>query len=111
MCGWAIDSIIWYTVRDKILKGRYAGCIYSMADSFSPIIINYRGEVLPEETMKEIADLFPENIRVEFQQVTYEGEINRLYGRGDFIMYGKTYDTYPVPIVVFELKEGKWVPK
>ena len=54
-----------------------------MRDSLSPVIIRHRKN-LTEKTMRKIAKLFPEQIRVEFQKVTYED--NRLYG-----MEGSSY--------------------
>ncbi len=77
-----IDTISWHEVRDKILKERYAGVYYSMRDSFSPVIYRHR-DPLPMSDRKKIGKLFPPWIRVEFQQVTYKGEITSLYGRGD----------------------------
>ena len=113
--GWDIDKTMWFQVRDKILKDRYAGCVYSMADSFSPVIIDHR-EPLPMRDRKKIVKLFPKWIRVEFQQVNYEGERVNLYGRGDFIMYGTTYFKGSVPVIVENIEykrdeEGNWVPK
>ena len=66
--GWNIDSLCWDEIRDRILKDRYAGCVYSIATSFSPVIIRYRGEITKEER-QEMVDLFPDMIRVEFQRV------------------------------------------
>jgi len=82
--GWDIDEIILLKVRDKILKERYAGCEYSMANSLSPVIIRHREE-LPLEDRHAIAALFPKWIRVEFQQVWYEAVKTTLYGRGNLI--------------------------
>jgi len=82
--GWAIDDIIWHNIRDKILKDRYAGCKYSMLDSFSPVIIYHRKK-LSGKDMRKISALFPKWIRVEFQEVDYEGQRVILYGRGDLI--------------------------
>jgi len=78
--GWSIDSLMWFHIRDKILKDRYAGCAYSAMLSNSPVIIRHRGK-LNEKEMKEMADLFPKNIRVEFQEVNYEGEQVELFER------------------------------
>ena len=64
--GWDSDHILFDLVRDKILKDRYAGCIYSYNTSLSPIIVQHRGEVTPEERA-EITALFPDLVRVEFQ--------------------------------------------
>ena len=71
--GWCIDSLVWFHVRDKILKDRYAGCSYSAMFSNSPIVIRFRGKITEEE-MERISKLFPRDIRVEFQEVGYEGE-------------------------------------
>ncbi len=83
--AWDIDHISWHIVRDKILKERYAGVMYSMQDSFSPIVYRHRDR-LPLSDRKKIAKLFPRWIRIEFQQVAYEGEMVTLYGRGDNAM-------------------------
>lgn len=77
--GWSVDWACWFEIREKILKGRYAGCCYSVSTSNSPIIIAHRGEITRKE-MKKIMKLFPDNIRVEFQHVEYEGERVNLYG-------------------------------
>ena len=82
--AWDIDSLMWFEVRDKILKDRYAGCQYSMLDSFSPVVIRHR-KPLPMKDRKKIQKLFPKWIRIEFQEVDYEGERVELYGRGNFI--------------------------
>ena len=79
--AWDIDSICWFSIRDKILKDRYAGVQYSMMDSFSPIIVRHR-EVLSLKDRRRIQKLFPKWIRIEFQEVKYEGEITSLYGEG-----------------------------
>ena len=97
--SWDIDHALWHGVRDKILKDRYAGCCYSMASSFSPIIIHHR-EPLPMKDRKRIQKLFPKWIRIEFQQVEYEGEQVLLYGRGDFLMYGLPYVSHPVKVQI-----------
>jgi len=97
--GWSIDHIICHVVKDKILKDRYAGCSYSMADSLSPVIILHRKSLSGKEMVK-MAKLFPRHIRVEFQEIKYKGEKTAIYGRGDFIMYGATYARYPVPVVI-----------
>ena len=78
--GWSIDAIVWFHVRDKILKDKFAGVAYSMLLSDSPVIIRHRGE-LEEKDMVKMADLFPKNIRVEFQEVDYEGEITTILER------------------------------
>ena len=77
--GWCIDSIIWYEVRDRILKGRYAGCIYDASTSYSPVVIRYRDSITKSE-MNDITALFPASIRIEFQKVEYEGEQTTAYG-------------------------------
>ena len=102
--GWDIDSLLWSEVRDKILKDRYAGCCYSMANSFSPVIIFHR-EPLPIKDRKAIVKLFPKWIRIEFQEVEFEGEQVNLYGRGDFIMYGSTYAKWPIEVKI--VNDGK----
>ena len=122
--GWDIDETMWFKVRDGILKDRYAGCTYSMADSFSPVIINHRGS-LPLEDRHAIVALFPAWIRVEFQEVGYEGEQVILNGRGDFIASGmqklivKALIKYlglidpqeEVKIKEYEKdKDGNWIP-
>ena len=103
--GWDIDEIMWFKVRDKILKDRYAGCIYSMADSFSPVIIKHR-EALPLKDRHKIVKLFPKWIRVEFQRVESEGESVQLYGRGDFIMRGDAWPRFPIEVRIIP-HEGK----
>ena len=97
MAAWDIDEICWLKVRDKVLKDRYAGCCYSMANSFSPVIIYHR-EPLPIKDRKKIQKFFPKWIRIEFQQVYYEGEQVVLYGRGDFIRQGNAWRGGPVDI-------------
>ena len=78
--GWSIDILMWFEVRDKILKDRYAGCCYSVDCSDSPVIIAHRG--ITRNEMRKITKLFPKNIRVEFQEVEYEGERTSIYGFG-----------------------------
>jgi hypothetical protein len=77
--GFAIDATCWFHIR-PMLEGRYAGVAYAVLDSNSPVIIRHRGE-LDEPTMLKIAALFPEQIRVEFQQVYWEGEKTSLLER------------------------------
>ena len=101
-----MDSIMWHSVKDKILKDRYAGCCYSMADSFSPVIIHHR-KSLPMKDRKAIVKLFPKWIRVEFQEVEFEGERVILYGRGDFIMYGSTYAKWPIEVQIVNEEKKK----
>ena len=110
MCGWSIDSLTWFHIRDKILKDRYAGCAYSAMLSNSPVIIRHR-EKLNEAEMREMADLFPENIRVEFQEVNYEGEqvelfenifISEILFRLNSLGVFSNYKEY-------KEKNGKWV--
>ena len=80
--GWDIDDIILNRVMGEILKDRYAGCEYSMASSFSPVIIRHRGKMTIEERQK-IVSLFPEFIRIEFQFTEVKSNITQIYGRGD----------------------------
>lgn len=82
--GWDIDHIMWHLVRDKILKDRYAGCEYWMFTSDSPVIIRHR-EPLPMTDRRRIWKLFPKHIRVEFQEVGYDGERVDVHGRGQLI--------------------------
>ena len=77
--GWSIDQICWNIIRGKILKERYAGVVYDALDSNSAIIIRHRG-ILSGKSMKKIANLFPRHIRVEFQEVKYEGEETQVIG-------------------------------
>ena len=84
--AWDIDSTIWFKVRDKILKDKYAGCVYSILTSNSPVIIRHR-EILPYKERIKIRNCFPKGIRVEFQQIHYEGVRTSIYGRGDLLMY------------------------
>jgi len=77
--AWDIDHITWNSVRDKILKDRYAGCCYSVDSSLSPVIIRHR-EPLPIKDRIKIGKLFPKWIRIEFQEIYYEGERVDLYG-------------------------------
>ncbi len=82
-----IDETCWLKVRDKILKEDYAGVMYSMLTSNSPVVIRHRNP-LSLDKRHAVQKLFPPQIRLEFQQVEYNGEINRLYGRGDFFLPG-----------------------
>ena len=104
--GWSIDNTAWNILREK-MKGTFAGLSYSMATSLSPVVVHHRGKLTGKEMVK-YARLFPKDIRVEFQEVDWEGEIYHLYGRGDFLMYGGMYGTYPVPIndVSEKMKQG-----
>ena len=77
--GWAVDHICWNIIRDKILKGRYAGVLYDSLDSNSAIVIRHR-DILTGKEMMKIAKLFPKNIRVEFQEITFEGEMSIVTG-------------------------------
>ena len=82
--GFDIDETLWFKVRDKILKDRYAGCQYSMFSSFSPVIVRHRNP-LPLKDRHTIQKLFPKWIRIEFQEVDYDGEVTSIYGRGNLI--------------------------
>lgn len=97
MCGWSIDFIAWFQLR-PMMKGKFGGLMYSMATSDSPVIVYHR-EKLSDKEMIKYAKLFPKNIRVEYQEITEPGEHYRVYGRGDFILYGGTYGRYAVPII------------
>ena len=103
--AWDIDELIWMSVRDKILKDRYAGCEYSMLDSFSPIIIRHR-EPLPLKDRHKIQKLFPKWIRIEFQEVHYEGERVALNGRGNLII-GDQYN--PLDIKEYVKGDKGWI--
>ena len=124
--AWDIDHICWHLIRDKILKDRYAGVHYSMLNSFSPVIVKHR-KPLPMKDRKKVWKLFPKWIRVEFQEVYYEGERVTLEGRGDLIRgpvgtydypmnareFSKYLEDQPRPVVVqkYEKDEkGKWNP-
>lgn len=102
--GWSIDAIAWYDLREQ-MAGKFAGLAYSMQSSLSPVIVMHRCK-LSKEKMIEYAKLFPENIRVEFQEVKYEGEKYQLYGKGDLIMYGTSYMRKPIPIVIEKVRKG-----
>ena len=103
-----IDEIMWLKVRDKILKENYAGVEYSMLTSNSPVIIRHR-KPLPLKDRHRIQKFFPSWIRVEFQEVSYEGQMVVLNGRGDLvrgpigvIVYG------PVPLSEQEKERYGW---
>lgn len=82
--GWDSDHIIFDVVRDKILKKRYAGVYYNMLSSYSPFIIRHRPGVTHEEKV-EITALFPDFIRVEFQE-TEDNDVKVVVdGRGELI--------------------------
>lgn len=93
--AWDIDAICWFEVRDKILKNRYAGVQYSMLQASTPVIIRHR-EPLPMKDRLAIRKLFPKDVRLEFQQVFYEGEQVTLYGQGNMIQ--GPVETIPYPI-------------
>ena len=108
--GWSIDSLMWFHIRDKILKDRYAGCAYSTMLSNSPVIIRHRGK-LNEEEMKEMADLFPENIRIEFQEVDYEGEQVEIFEKvfiSEILFRLNSLGVFSIDREYVE-KDGKWV--
>ena len=102
--AWDIDSTIWFEVRDKILKDKYAGCVYSILTSWSPVIIRHR-EILPYKERIKIRNCFPKGIRIEFQQVNYEGVRTTIYGRGDLIRYELPVIVAPAEQFVFD-KDG-----
>lgn len=96
--AWDVDSAMWFEVRDKIMveKGnihlsptngkptRYRGCTYSMLSSNSPLIINHSGN-LDMKTRKQCERVVPPWIRIEFQEVDFDGELTTVLGKGDLI--------------------------
>lgn len=80
--GWDVDRVILKEIKTRILGERFAGCSYSMATSYSPVIIAHRG-VLEDEERKEIVALFPDHIRVEFQPTNLDFNSTLIYGRGN----------------------------
>ena len=78
--GWDIDDIILNRTR-KLLGNRYAGCIYGMTTSDSPVIIRHRGLTRAERT--KIVSWFPDNIRLEFQPTNLLFNITKIYGFGE----------------------------
>ena len=79
-----VDETCWFKVRDKILKEDYAGVYYSMATSLSPVVIKHRNP-LPLDKRHAIQKLFPSWLRIEFQEVEWEGERTETYGRGNML--------------------------
>ena len=79
--GWSIDDLIWNKIRNKILKDRYAGCIYDAANGNSAVIIRHR-EPLSGKEMRKMAKLFPKHVRIEFQEVFFEGSRVTVYSSG-----------------------------
>lgn len=71
------------------MKGRFAGLVYSMSTSESPIVVLHR-DVLTSKELLKFSSLFPRGVRVEFQQVNYDNEDYIQYGRGDYILYDKS---------------------
>lgn len=97
---WDVDEISWMKIRDKILADpeddyesptapgvhtRYAGVSYSAMTSLSPIIVQHR-KYLEKKIRHKIQRLFPPWIRVEFQEVDFEGERVNLYGQGNLLI-------------------------
>ena len=78
--GWDIDDIILSRVR-KLLGDRYAGSVYGMVTSDSPVIIRHRGITRAERT--QMVDWFPPNIRVEFQPTNLPYNMTQVYGMGE----------------------------
>lgn len=105
MCGWAIDPLMWFTIRDKILKDRYAGCAYSALFSDSPVIIRHRSKLTGKE-MKKIAKLFPKQVRVEFQEVDWEGESTNLFER--ILFYEFLLKAANEFVAEYHEVDGKW---
>ena len=80
-----IDETCWYKVRDKVLRDRYAGVVYSTDTSLSPVIIQHR-ESLSLKDRHRIQKMFPSWIRLEFQQVYFTGEKTVISGIGSPIV-------------------------
>ena len=91
--GWDSDDIIINKVKGEILKERYAGCVYHYLSSYSPIVIRHRGEITAEERVR-ITSLFPDFIRVEFQQTTENW--TSVWGMGEL----------PIPISIETMSES-----
>ena len=78
--GWDGDDIMLRRVP-KLLGPLYAGCMWSIASSFSPVIVRHR-KGMTDEQRATIVAMFPEFIRVEFQETELEANLSRLYGLG-----------------------------
>lgn len=119
--AWDVDETSWMKIRDKILVDpeddyesptapgvhtRYAGVIYSAMTSFSPIIVQHR-KPLEKKIRHKIERLFPPWIRIEFQEVDFEGEHTVLYGRGNLIVQPLNVSVVPaLTRVVGDIEEG-----
>ncbi len=85
--GWDGDDIMLRRVP-KLLGPLYAGCMWSVATSFSPVIVRHR-KGMTEKQRTQIVAMFPEHIRVEFQETELPANLSRIYGFGG---YGNTTD-------------------
>ena len=93
--GWDIDDIIIIRIRN-LLKDRYAGCSYSMATSYSPVVIRFR-ESISIAARKNIVGMFPKNIRVEFQWTDDPVDRTIVYGYNDKMEMQATHPTLMAP--------------
>ncbi len=80
--GWDGDKIMLIDVP-KLLGPLYAGCIWSVATSFSPIIVRHR-KGMTDKQRKKIVKMFPKYIRVEFQETELPANLSRIYGFGSY---------------------------
>jgi len=78
--GWDGDDIMLRRVP-KLLGPLYAGCAWSIATSFSPVVVRHR-KGMTEEQRTQIVAMFPEHIRVEFQETESKVNMSRVYGFG-----------------------------
>ncbi len=78
--GWDGDDIMLRRVP-KLLGPLYAGCIWSIATSLSPVVVRHR-KGMTEEQRTTIVEMFPKDIRVEFQETESKVNTSRVYGFG-----------------------------
>ena len=80
--GWDGDRIMLIDVP-KLLGPLYAGCMWSVATSFSPVIVRHR-KGMTDKQRRKIVKMFPKWIRVEFQETELPSNLSRLYGFGGY---------------------------